>query len=420
MFDPDRRWLVKLFYRFLDSKWSPFCAAALLLGGIAFVLLRSLVEPRAEVDFRFFWLAGKLWAGGLDPYGDSFREIGAAILPPGNVVLYWFYPPQWWSVSRVMALLELEQAVTVWRLLNGAMILLGTALLVASVEKEPRRRWIATALWGGIALLIEPTANLLAFGQSAGFVFLALTLLTAGVLRREPWLVGLAVFLATFKPQVGVLVLFWALLVPHFRVAALAGLASAGLFTLPHVLRFGAFTTIHEYLANAARWGDLPSNTALTSSGPLNLLARIGVEGIALSWQVPVAIAAIAVAARLIGEQSARPIMPLALMMAAIAAFIPLHIYDLTILLIPLILLVAAGATPLWVLPLVTLLIVRPGKIEALLGLPQYSSGVSAGLIGFDIAALILFAFAAREALRSLVGATEPLQVPALESGRLA
>ena len=412
---------MKLFYRFLDSKWSPLWAAAFLLAGVAFVLLRSLVDPRAEVDFRFFWLAGKLWADGLDPYSDSFREIGAAILPPGNVVLYWFYPPQWWGVSRIMALLELEQAVMVWRLLNGAMLLLGTALLVAAVEKDARRRWIATALWGGIALLIEPTANLLALGQSAGFVYLALALLAAGGLRRRPWLVGLAVFLATFKPQVGLLVLIWAMLVPSFRIAALAGVASAGLLTLPHVMQFGPLATVREYLANAARWGDLPSNMPLTSSGPVNLLARLGVEGIALSWQTPVAVAAIVFAARLTSDRSVRPIMPLALMTAAIAAFMPLHIYDLTILLIPLILLVATGAASLWVLPLTLLLIVRPGKIETLLGIPQYSGDISAGLIGFDIAALLLFALAAREALRSLVlvsSTDEPHGPLVIESGR--
>lgn len=413
---------MKQFYRFLDSKWSPACAVALLLAGIAFILLRSLVDPRGEVDFRFFWLAGKLWASGLDPYSDSFREVGAAMLPPGNVVLHWFYPPQWWVVSRAMALQGLEQAVMVWRLLNGVLILLATALLVASVEKDLRRRWIAMAFWCGIALLIEPTANLLAFGQSAGFVYLALALLATGALRRQPWLIGLAVFLATFKPQVGLLVLFWALLVPHFRIAALAGLAGAGLLTLPHVVQFGAFATVQQYLANAAQWGDLPSNTVLTSSGPFNLLARLGVEGLVLSWQTPVAIAAMAFAARLTDERPDRPILPLALMTAAIAAFMPLHIYDLTILLIPLILLIGARAVPLWVPPTMILLIARPGKVETLLGLPQYSSEVSAGLIGFDIAALILFAFAAREVLRGLAlvpPAQGPHQAPALESGRL-
>lgn len=62
------------------------------------MLLRAVVAPTREVDFRFFWLAGKLWETGIDPYSESFRQIGADILPPGNVVIYWFYPPQWWAI----------------------------------------------------------------------------------------------------------------------------------------------------------------------------------------------------------------------------------------------------------------------------------------------------------------------------------
>jgi len=414
---------VKPFCRFLDSKWAPACATVLLLTGIAFVLLRSVIDPRGEVDFRFFWLAGKLWANGLDPYSESFRAIGAQILPPGNTVLYWFYPPQWWIVSRTMALLDLEQAVMVWRLVNSALVLLGTALVVASLERDSRRRRIAMVLWGGVALLIEPTANLLAFGQSAGFVYLSLSMLVAGALRRRRWLVGLAVLLVTFKPQVGVIVLLWVFLVPSFRIAALAGLGSAGLLTLPHVIQFGVFGTIDAYLANAARWADLPSNTALTSSGPAGLLARLGVEGVGLLWQTLAATALAVCAARLMRRQPTRPIPSLLLLTAGIASLMPLHIYDLTILLIPLILLTTVAACPAWVLAAVIILVSRPGKAEMLLGVQQYSSDVSAGLIGLGVAGLILLVFAVREALPGFASgspADGTIRAPDLESVRFS
>ena len=407
--------------RFIMSRWSLFVAILALLAGVSFLVLRSVIEPRGEVDFRFFWLAGHLWAGGLDPYSDRFREIGATMLPPGNVVLYWFYPPQWWIVSRGMALFDLERAVMIWRLLNGALILLGTALVTASVKDDVRRRWTAMAFWGGVALLIEPTANLLAFGQSAGFVYMSLALLVAGVLRRRPWLVGLAVFLATFKPQVGLMVLFWALLVPSFRGAALAGLGGAGLLTLPHIMQAGISEAVRAYLSNAAKWADMPSNAPVASSGPAGLLTRLGAGNADLIWQILAAAAVTVCAAWMIRRQPFRPVAPLLLLTTAIACLMPLHIYDLTVLLIPLILLTLGTASPAW-LPWVTLLLMaRPGKIEMLLGVPQYSSDVSAGLIGLGVAGLLLFAFAIREALRGVAPLSqgdEPRETLALESSR--
>ena len=338
------------------------------------------------------------------------------------MVLYWFYPPQWWIVSRGIALFDLERAVLIWRLLNGIVILLGTALVTASVDDDPRRRWIAMAFWGGVALLIEPTANLLAFGQSAGFIYASLALLTVGVLHRRPWLVGLAVFLATFKPQVGLMLLLWALLVPSFRGAALAGLGSAGLLTLPHVLQAGVVETVRAYLVNVARWADLPSNAPVASSGPASLFARLHMGEIGLVWQTLAAAIVMIAAAWLIRRQPSRPMASLLLLTTAMACFMPLHIYDLTILLIPLILLTFGTTSPAWLPWAMILLIARPGKIEMLLGVPQYSGDVSAGLIGLGIAGLLLFIFAIREALRGfgpLPFGNEPRARLAFESARL-
>lgn len=353
------------------------------------------------MDFRFFWLAGTLWGEGIDPYSGSFRQIGAHILPPGNVVLHWFYPPQWWIVCRGLALMSLEQSVIVWRLLSGGIILLGTGLLIACVTQgDWRRRLILMGLGGGLALVVEPTVNLLALGQSSSFVYLSLVLLVVGVMRGQSWLVGLAVFLATFKPQLGALILLWALMLPSFRVAALAGLGGAGLFTLPHVLQFGPLVTVRAYLANLSDWGSLASNTPLTLSGPVNLLARLGVTGAQMSHQLLIAALFMLYAGWLLRKQSDRPAGPLLLLTAVVAALVPLHIYDLTILLIPIILYLALGNGPLWGALLAVILMIRPGQIERLWGIPQYGSGVSEGLIGLDFAALLLLALALREILQ--------------------
>lgn len=115
-------------------------------------------------------------------------------------------------------------------------------------------------------------------------------------MRKQGWLIGLALFLATFKPQVGAPMIVMVLIVPTFRVAALGGLAGAGLLALPQLFRFGWLTTIEEFLSNLRAWGGLGSNTPETSSGPINLLTRFGVYGIDLGWQMGLAFAAMGLA----------------------------------------------------------------------------------------------------------------------------
>ena len=96
---------------FWETGWGLAVGIGAALVGVAFILLRSVHAPVAEVDFRFFWLAGTLWAEGIDPYGAQFRTAGAALLPPGNEVLYRFYPPQWWVVCRALAFTSIAHIV---------------------------------------------------------------------------------------------------------------------------------------------------------------------------------------------------------------------------------------------------------------------------------------------------------------------
>ncbi|MBN8818035.1 MAG: DUF2029 domain-containing protein [Sphingomonas sp.] len=397
----------QLVRRFYDSQLLLWFAPLVLLAGLAFVIFRAVVAPAPEVDFRFFWLAGELWESGIDPYSESFRQIGADILPPGNVVIYWFYPPQWWIVCRALALMDLPQAVMAWRLLSGFMILVGTLVLVTTLAGGRRSQRLAlAALVSGVALLIEPTANLLAFGQSAGLVYLSLALFVAGVLRKQAWLIGLAIFIATFKPQVGAPMIVMVLIVPAFRLAALGGLTGAGLLALPQLLRFGWLTTIEEFLSNLRAWDNLGSNTPETSSGPINLLTRLGIHGIGLGWQMALAFGAMAFAGWLLRRRPDRSVEVMFFLAAAICALMPLHIYDLTILIIPLVLFCAISVPSGAVLAIAAgslLLLSRPGRAELWLGLPQYGSNVSAGLIGLNLLALLLFGLALHAMLRRRV-----------------
>ena len=366
-------------------------AAATFLAGIAFLLLRAVIAPRGEIDFRFFWLAGKIWATGGDPYSTMFEQTGAATLPDGNKVLYWFYPPQWWAICRLLALMSFSHAVMFWRLATSFMILGGTTLLVLSlVEKPGRTRLAYIGLACGFAALIEPTANVLAFGQSSGLIYLSFALLVAGVMRGSRWLVGVALLLATFKPQIGMALLFAMLFVPRYRISVLAALAGAGLLALPQLVAFGPLATLREFLADLQRWSALPSNTPLTSSGPSNLLARLGAPIGTMGYQMILAFAMLGYAGWRLRRTWERPLRALYLSTAVIVALVPLHIYDFTLILVPIALHLAIVRKPSWLAAVATLAVIRPGVIETLMRVPQYNDGVSRGLIFFDIITLLL------------------------------
>lgn len=369
--------------------------AALVAIAIAFVLLRSVIDPREEVDFRFFWLAGKLWAAGIDPYSAAFEAIGARLLPVGNTVLFWFYPPQWWAICRALAWTDLATATAAWRLASGVIVIGATFWLAATLTSDKALRFGIAALAAGYAGLIEPTANLLAFGQSAAPLLLALVLLTIGFARGSRTALAAGMTLLTLKPQVGGLVLLILLAVPRARVAALAGLAIAVLLCLPQVIGFGPFTTIREYLANLSQWGTLPSNTMLASSGVLHLVARLVPLAILPQAQFLLLLPFAAWSAMLLRRDPEAPLPALFLLTSALTALTPLHIYDMTIIVVPLglgLVVLPAAWSP--ILAIVAALCVRPGKIENLLGVPTYSGGVSAGLISLSIAAAMLLALA--------------------------
>lgn len=386
--------------------------ASLLAGAIAFVLLRSVIDPRGEVDFRYFWLAGKLWAAGIDPYSGAFKPLGGRLLPVGNVVNFWVYPPQWWAICRALALTDLSTAAAAWRLASGLIVIASTFWLAAALAADKALRFAVAALAAGCAGLIEPTANLLAFGQSAAPLLLSLVLLTIGLARGSPTALAAAMALATLKPQLGAIVFLVLLAVPRARVAACVGLTVALALCLPQIIGFGLVTTIREYMANLGQYGSLSSNVTLTLSGVLHLVARLVPFTIPSMAQLLLLIPFAAWSAVLLRRDLETPLPALFLLTSALAALTPLHIYDMTIIVVPLILaivLLPAAWRPL--LGIVALLCIRPTKIEDLLEVPVYGGGVSAGLISLSSAsaALLALAIALNTGLLARRGRDQPL-----------
>ncbi|HPC81801.1 MAG TPA: glycosyltransferase family 87 protein [Thermoanaerobaculaceae bacterium] len=201
---------------------------ALLIFGVAGIGRGS--SPW-QTDLDYFWVAGRLWAAGDNPYvPETFtaemQRVGRTI---DRTALS--YPPQFAPLAMLLGSLPLPAAR--WLAVAIGLASLGTLAwlavrLVAGATGSPvadlaATRWLLPALVLGSPF----AAHLLWIGQVTP---LAIALLVGGWVEvrrgREVW-GGVLLGLATFKPHLALLPLFWLLLERRAKALAVAAGVSA-------------------------------------------------------------------------------------------------------------------------------------------------------------------------------------------------
>lgn len=191
--------------------------------------------PR-QADLDFFWVAGRLWAAGHNPYvPETFtaemERIGRRT--DGTALSY---PPQLAPLAMLLGSLPLPAAR--WLMVGLGLASLGALAWLAvrlatdaagsPAARLPATRWLLPALVLGSPF----AAHLLWIGQVTP---LAVALLVGGWVAvrrgRNVW-GGLLLGLATFKPHFALLPLLWLLLERRVKVLAVAAGASAACATV--------------------------------------------------------------------------------------------------------------------------------------------------------------------------------------------
>jgi hypothetical protein len=233
----------------------------LFVGSIIYLLKRSILEHSADIDFRFIWTAGKLWALGVDPYSPRFTALGRAMFPTGNDIAYWLYPPQWWAISRPLAAFSVEKALAIWRGFNAVLLIAASLALALAVRRvRPETPPWAVVLLIAVMSLMEGTAQTLMLGQTSIMVFSGFCLMGLALLasRQGPMVAGLVLLL--LKPQFAVPIIVCLVITRKWRLPVVIALAVTGLASLPQIMHFGLLPTLKGMLGNMALHGQLSSN----------------------------------------------------------------------------------------------------------------------------------------------------------------
>src|SRR5271167_2746817 len=216
--------------------------AALLLGAVASLIAFGIIGVgRGDAVFfnydgRVLFAAGRTWLQGANPY--DFEALARSVAATADMHLEsvgFFYPPQSAALCVVLGLFPYSIARELWLLVNLSAIAAIVALTVSAMRERtsaPTDRW---GPWVMAAIIIgNPfTAHVVWLGQTSLLGFAA----TLGAWRfasRGKWLVsGLCLGLASFKPQLCLLVVLWFLLERDWRTLLMGGLTSATMALYP-------------------------------------------------------------------------------------------------------------------------------------------------------------------------------------------
>jgi hypothetical protein len=184
-----------------------FCSMFVLIR-LAPVLVKPEILP--SDDFFHFWAAGNLNLQEKDPFDPQIIDqlrIQQGSAPVKTLSPVTLNPP--WAISLLMpfGLLRYPISRFVWLIFSIVLILLSAQMLWRIYSGNSKQRWLPILM----VFVFAPTISVLEKGQITPLVLVGITgFLYFSSYRRNDWLAGIFLALASIKPQM--IVLFWIVL----------------------------------------------------------------------------------------------------------------------------------------------------------------------------------------------------------------
>lgn len=256
---------------------------AAALGAAALAMHQAATIAGGPVDFRYFWLSGRIWLEGGDPYGPALGALGAEIFPMQRINPF-FYPPNWRLIAELTASAPLETAARTW----AAMSVVATAGAAACLSRLFTRRTAGLAAGRGSVVRFAPLGFIVAMfasqglqlsmavGQPTPFLLLAVAGLLVAANEKRRGLAAACLVVLLLKPQFGLPLLMVAASAPGFRKAAMIAAAATAGLCLFGLMNGAPLTVAGSFLTNLSAYGGFPENAPLAVSGPQLFLAWAG------------------------------------------------------------------------------------------------------------------------------------------------
>jgi Glycosyltransferase family 87 len=299
-----------------------------------------------SIDYSYLYVAGRLWAENISPYGEALPQAAHAIV--GRDLLAFVYPPNWYALSRLLAFFDPATSNLAWFGLSTAMLgasawLIAAVVMsfrtsftslantIAPVEAGSRGLVLLALLFAGFVAATKGAGVGAYLGQTSMLAFFGQALLIYGATKSRQAFVVIGLVILLLKPQLGLAYAFVLLFDRRTWLSVLIACAITGVLALPALLIGGPVEVIRQFLTGLAGYGSRVENAPNAMSGVGNFLWLIsGAEVSSFVWLGFAAVAGV-IASLFLHQRFGAGNRPLAALIATTLSaglLIPLHDWD--------------------------------------------------------------------------------------------
>jgi hypothetical protein len=336
----------------LWSKARNAVAVAVLLAALAGLIVSGVFGkflnrwPGGAPDFIWMYAAGRCWIQGADPYNaGQIRTAIESVQHYSNTGAF-SYPPQSSALFVPLATLNWPAARACWtglQFIALAMIVTITTRMIWKRSRDANLANFGAALVAAFALA-NPNSLYIVWAGQTSLIFLAAGMAAWFLAQRSMyWAAGVALAIASMKPQQCAFIFLWFLLARHWKTLAYACGAILAFCAYPAV-KLGLAEIFIDWLRSIRTYSQF--NDVAHTQNLQSLLVSAGIPSPDLSLAGVLAVLILwANRGRFMKEDT------LALLLGLQLLFLMAHIYDYVgiIPLLALLWIYAADTPKLWI-----------------------------------------------------------------------
>lgn len=319
-----------------------FVVLAFIAGIVYFAPKVFLPNGYKSIDFMFFWLAGKMWLAGDNPYSEAYRVLALEIFSGYGAPRAWGYPPTWYFLSTPLAFLEYEYSSYAWQFLNLFFLIVGGWAFSSIVKPKCIHKhsflYIYMMLMAYVFLL-HSTAHTISTGQSSIFIFFGLSILVFGHAKQKPWAKVVGLIILSMKPHIGLVFFCFMFFHRNYRKDVIISTLFIALMCLPALSIFGFENLISDFqslIPSGTAYTIASANTPANLTGVGHVLFALFGQEIGYSFQILFAAAVAAIGGMIFNLKSAEKwggeFHNIIYFLICVTVFmVPLHTYDLVL-----------------------------------------------------------------------------------------